>query len=141
MKSLIPLAAVALSGLAALAAPVAAATAPPPPRCDGSYELIRSSTVKPGRINLFLKAVRDHQAWYAAHGMKDRILVGRVLGPDADASGFSPTVALTIHTDLAELQAPAHAADDAAWNAYIAEYRDSSDLIDTKVVCREAAPD
>jgi hypothetical protein len=130
MKYAIILASAALTAVASAA--IAA-----PPACGGSYQVIRNSTVKPGQMDLFLKAVRDHQAWYVAHGLKDRILVGRVLSVDAGPDGFSSTRAMTFHTDLTDMAPPAHAADDAAWNAYVAEYKASSDLADMAVVCVE----
>jgi hypothetical protein len=110
-----------------------------PPACRGAYEIVRNSVVKPGKMELFLKAVRDHQAWYTAHGLKDRIIVGRVLAPDADSSGFSSSLAMTIHTDLSQMAPPAHAPDDAAWTGYVAEYKGSSDLTNTAVVCLESS--
>jgi hypothetical protein len=111
-----------------------------PPACGGSYEVVRNSTIKPGKMALFLKAVHDHQTWYADHGLKDRILVGRILSHDADSGGFSSSSAMTIHTDLSQMAPPAHAPDDAAWNAYVEEYKASSDLTNTSVVCMEAPP-
>ena len=134
MKTLI-LASLALGGLAAPA--WAQAQAAKVPACHGSYEIVRTSTIKPGKMDLFLKAVRDHQAWYVAHGKRDRIMVGRVLTHE-DASGLSPTTAMTFHTDMSTLGPPPHAADDTAWNAYVAEYQASADLTDMKPICREA---
>ena len=133
MKHAVFLATVALTTLASAA--IAA-----PPTCGGTYQVMRQSTVKPGQMALFLKAVGDHQAWYQAHGLKDRILVGRVLSGDAGPDGFSSSKVMTLHTDLTNMAPPAHAADDAAWNAYVAEYKASSDLGDTSVVCVEPAP-
>jgi hypothetical protein len=123
-------------GLAAFASAAMAE----PPTCGGAYQVVRNSTIKPGKMALFLKAVHDHQAWYADHGMKDRILVGRILSHDSDAGGFSSSSAMTIHTDLSQMAPPAHAPDDAAWNAYVEEYKASSDLGAMAVVCVEAPP-
>ncbi len=116
------------------------AAAAEPPACRGAYEIVRTSTIKPGKMQIFLKAVHDHQAWYLSHGLKDHILLGRVLARDADASGFSASTAMTVHTDLSQMAPPAQSANDAAWNAYVAEYRDSSDLVSTVIVCLEPAP-
>jgi hypothetical protein len=108
------------------------------PTCNGAYEVVRNIVVKPGKKELFLKAVQDHQAWYTAHGLKDRIILGRVLAHDADSSGFSSSLAMTVHTDLSQMAPPAHAPDDAAWNRYIAEYKESSDVTNMTVVCLES---
>jgi hypothetical protein len=121
----------ALTTLAACAA-VSGALAQTPPPCTGHYEVIRTDTIKPGKMDLFKKAVQDHQAWYKAHGLSDRIFLGEVLTPGV---GFSPTTAMTVHTDMKAAGAPPHAPDDAAWNAYVAEYKASSDVVSTSVVC------
>jgi len=130
----------AVFGLTGLATATLAQPSTQPPACGGAYEVVRLSTIKPGKMQLFLKAVHDHQAWYADHGLKDHILVGRILSTEADASGFSPTSALTVHTDLSQMAPPAHAPDDAAWNAYTAEYKASSDVTTMDVVCLEPSP-
>ncbi len=132
MKYVLVIASIGLSACASAAMAQA-------PTCNGAYEVVRNSVVKPGKMDLFLKAVQDHQAWYTAHGLKDRIIVGRVLAHDADSSGFSSSSAMTVHTDLSQMAPPAHAPDDAAWNRYIAEYRESSDLTNTAVVCMESS--
>ncbi len=120
----------ALVALTAAGATSALAQTPPP--CAGHYEVIRTDTVKPGKMDLFKKAIKDHQAWYAAHGLPDRIFLGEVLTPGV---GFSPTTAMTVHTDMKASSAPPHAKDDLAWNAYVAEYQASSDVVSTSVVC------
>jgi hypothetical protein len=122
----------------ALGASSAFAQGPTPPPCSGHYEIIRSDTIKPGKLDEFLKAVHDHQAWYAAHGFQDHILVGRILAPGGGPDGFSETIALTIHTDIASIQAPRDR--DAAWDAYVAEYNDSSDVTNQAIVCVASVP-
>jgi hypothetical protein len=109
-----------------------------PPACSGNYEIIRTDTIKPGKLDEFLKAVHDHQAWYTAHGFKDRVLVGRIWSPDHGADGFSGATAMTIHTDMTSTQMPRDR--DAGWDAYVAEYRDSSDVAATAIVCVAPAP-
>lgn len=107
------------------------------PACSGRYEMVRTDAIKPGKLGEFLQAVHDHQAWYTAHGFKDRILVGRILSPDHGADGFSQSIALTIHTDATSAQTP----HDASWDAYVAEYRDSSDVMSGVVVCVAPPPE
>jgi hypothetical protein len=118
-----------LAAASALSPVVAAAQTPP--ACAGHYEVIRTDTVKPGQMAAFRKAVMDQQAWYKNHGLKDRILIGTVLEP---GSGFSATSALTIHTDMAAAASPPHD-HDPAWDAFVAEYKASSDVVATYVVC------
>ena len=118
---------------AALAAGAAAAQQMPP--CAGHYEVVRTDTVKPGKMELFKKAIADHQAWYVAHKMPDRIMLGQVLLPKGAAGGpFSDSSVMTIHTDAAGPSAPPHA-NDKAWDAYVAEYNASSDVVSTTIVC------
>ena len=110
------------------------------PACAGQYQVVRTSQIKPGELELFLKATRDNQAWYRAHGFADRILVGRVIAPLGSDAPFSPTLVMTVHTDMAQPGGPApHAADDAAWAAYVAEYRQSSTMAGESVVCLSPA--
>jgi hypothetical protein len=106
------------------------------PDCGGKYEIIRVNSLKPGKLDAFRKAVHDHQAWYAAHGYKDRVLLGRVFSQEGGVPMFSDAIALTIHTDTLDPTGPApHAADDAAWNAYVEEYRDASTVVNTITAC------
>jgi hypothetical protein len=119
---------------AILATPVLAA----PPACPGRYEYVRTDTIKPGKMDLFLKAVHDHQAWYAAHGLPDHILLGRVIDPKTGM--VSDTTALTIHTDDKSEGGATHAANDAAWNAYVKAYQDSSTVTNAALICVTPAP-
>jgi len=109
-----------------------------PPACAGRYEYVRTDAIKPGKMDLFLKAVHDHQAWYAAHGMPDHIRLGRVVDPQTGA--ISQTTAVTAHTDDQSGGAAPHKADDAAWNAYVQEYKDSSTVTNAALICFTAAP-
>jgi hypothetical protein len=117
------------------AAAGATAAAAQAPVCDGRYEVIRTDTVKPGQMELFKKAVADHQAWYVAHKLPDHILIGRVLQPRGAPGGpFSDTTVMTFHTDAATPGSPPHDGDK-AWDHYVAEYNASSDVVSTTVVC------
>ena len=113
--------------LIAAALTIAPAFAQGLPTCDGDYSVVRVSTVKPGKMQAFLKAVADHKQWYRSHGIKDNIIVAsRVVERDSDthALRYSETeiVTLHIHTPADEGQ------HDAAWDAFVAEYRDASDI-------------
>lgn len=122
----------ALAFLALTASATAAAAQTP--ACDGHFELIRTDTIKPGKMDLFKKAVADHQAWYTAHKLPDHILLGQILQPKGAATPFSETTAITIHTDAAGPGAPPHEGD-AAWDQYVAEYKASSDVVSSITVC------
>jgi hypothetical protein len=111
-----------------------------PPACSGRYEIVRTDAIRSGKLDEFLKAVHDHQAWYSAHGFKDQVLVGRIVSPDHGPDGFSRSVALTIHTDVTATHMPPHE-PDAGWDAYVAEYTDSSDVMASALVCVAPAPE
>jgi hypothetical protein len=89
--------------------------------CGGKTVTIRYGKVKPGQLALFRKAVADHQAWYTAHGSKTSVKLVRVARGGAGGGAYDDTVAMTIVTYDSAPQ-PAH---DAAYNAFVKEYRDS----------------
>jgi len=123
----------ALTLLGVIAATAASAQALPP--CDGTFEIVRTDTINPGKLDEFKQAVRDNQAWYKAHGMKDRVLLGQVVtmqGPNGSAA-YMADAALTIHTDI-DPNAP-DVAHDAAYGAFVAKYKDSSVIKSTTMVC------
>lgn len=105
------------------------------PQCNGKFELVRTDTIKPDKLEEFKQAVRDNQAWYKAHGMKDRVLLGQVVnmhGPNGSAAYQSDT-ALTVHTDMdPDGPDPEH---DAAYSAFVAKYKDSSTITSTQMLC------
>ncbi|HTW34022.1 MAG TPA: hypothetical protein VMD53_05330 [Rhizomicrobium sp.] len=123
----------ALAALGIVAA--SAASAQSMPACSGTFEIIRTDTINPGKLDEFKEAVRDNQAWYTAHGMKDRVLLGQVLnmeGPNGSAA-YATDSAMTIHADI-----DPDAADvphDAAYSAFVAKYKDSSTIKSTTMVC------
>jgi hypothetical protein len=123
--------ALAALGLVATSAASAQAVLP----CTGGYELIRTDTINPGKFDEFKEAVRGNQAWYTAHGMKDKVLLGQVVnmqGPNGSAA-FSTDTAMTVHTGIdPNADDPAH---DAAYGAFVAKYKDSSTIKSTTMVC------
>jgi hypothetical protein len=120
---------VALTGLAPLAAHAAAACP------DGDIAKLRMSKVPPtGSMAGLAKAVADHQKWYRDHGYPDRIVLAPVLILDR-ASGrmvASPDQAMTLH--LASHEVPG-AKRDAAWDAYVAEYKANSQVTSETIIC------
>ena len=123
----------AMALLGVLAAGAASAQALP--QCSGKFEIVRTDTINPGKLDEFKEAVRDNQAWYRAHGMKDRVLLGQVVnmqGPNGSAA-YQADTAMTIHTDIDP--AAADVAHDAAYGAFVAKYKDSSIIKSTTMVC------
>lgn len=89
--------------------------------CAGKAVTFRYGTVKPGQDALFRKAVADHQAWYAAHGNKTIVKIIHVAARSAGKAAYDDHAAMTMVTYDSAPQ-PAH---DAAYDAFVKEYRDS----------------
>src|ERR1022692_1680943 len=116
----------ALAILAVLQLPSAFAQSAPP-ACNGDYAIVRVSTIKPGAMPAFMAAVAAHKAWYRDHGFKDNVIVAsRVILTDekTHAMKYSDTEVVTYH-----IRPPGgpQVKRDAAWDAYVKQYRDSSD--------------
>jgi hypothetical protein len=112
------------------AAPVHAQTAAP--ACFGDVTTVRLSQIKPGgSIQGFMKAVEAHKAWYRANGITDNdIVAARVFVRDEKTglpTKYSDTEVMSFH-----LRPPAASRtpnrNDAAWQAFLKQYRDNSDL-------------
>lgn len=120
--------------LSAGAAQAAGAASPLDLCKGGQLVVVRLNTVKPGASAAYEKAARDHAAWYRSHGYKEnRLLVGPVItGGRGEGWTASETEYASVHMD-----APGVPADkrDAGWDAYVKEYRDSSELTADKFVC------
>jgi hypothetical protein len=116
-----------------------AASAQSLPECKGHFEVIRADDIKPGKMDEFRKAVADHQAWYAAHGLKDRILLAQIINQtDTGTPAFATDKVLTIHTETPGTPAAVEEGQkDAAWSAYVNEYKDSSTITSTTIACVE----
>jgi hypothetical protein len=123
----------ALCASPALAQQAPAVRAPMP--CSGSVNLVRLSEVKPGMMDKFLKAVAAQQAWYKNAGMPDAIGAMRIMEQDATTRAWttSETQAITTHIIPAGgARGPAH---DAAWDAFVAMFSDSSSIKTTYTTC------
>lgn len=107
------------------------------PRCDGDIAIVRVSTIKPGQVENFMSAVAAHKAWYRSHGFEDNVIVAsRVMLRDekTGAMKYSDTEVFTYHVrppGPAQTQ-PKH---DAAWDAYVKQYRDTSDIKNEYITC------
>jgi len=127
----------ALGMLLAIAGPAAAAS--PQELCkDGDLAEIRISNLKsPASRPEYEKATRDHMTWYRSHGFKaTRQLVGTVIDfdPATASAAIDPAKVMTIHLNSPGSQKTGPLKDE-AWDAYVAEYRDSSQIASTMLVC------
>lgn len=102
------------------------------PACFGDMATVRISHIKPGgTVQGFLKAVEAHKAWYRANGITDNdIVAARVLVRDEKTglpARYSDVEIMSFH-----LRPPAASRtlnkNDAAWEAFVKQYRDNSDL-------------
>lgn len=94
------------------------------PKCDGDFNIIRVSEIKPGKMDTFLKAVEAQQAWYQKGGTPDKISLMRVY--DMGTGSFSTTEALTSHVEPGDrTQMVPH---DAGYDAFVALYKESSTI-------------
>jgi hypothetical protein len=89
-------------------------------------------------MDKFMAAVAAHQAWYASHGYPDVIFAARILvrDPQTQASSYSDTQVLTYHYMKQHSQPVAH---DAAWDAYVKMYTDTSTVKETYINCVPSA--
>jgi hypothetical protein len=122
-----------LTALAALQIPSALAQNAPP-ACDGDIAIVRVSTIKPGAMQGFMEAVAAHKAWYRSHGYKDNVIVAtRIYLTDAhgDPTKYSETEVISYHVRPPE----GPVKHDAAWDAYVKQYRDTSDIKSEYMTC------
>jgi hypothetical protein len=106
------------------------------PACDGNIAIVRVSDIKPGAMDRFLAAVAAHRAWYRANGITDNELVTSrviVLDPQTGAS-YSDKEVLTYHINPPDPDRTPKRGDT-AWNAYVKQYRDSSDIKSEYITC------
>jgi hypothetical protein len=107
------------------------------PKCDGDYAIVRVSTIKPGAMEGFLAAVSAHKAWYRSHGFSDNIIVAsRVISINekTHAMAYSDTEVITYHVRPPG-GAQTQPKKDAAWDAYVKQYRDTSDIKSEYLSC------
>jgi hypothetical protein len=121
--------AAALIAAAPMAAHAAAACAP------ADVAKVRMSKIAPGGSMAGLaKAVADHQRWYRTHGYADTIVLAPVLAFDAASRTLvaAPDQAMTFHFGGPEVPREKR---DAAWDAYVAEYRANSQVTSETIIC------
>ncbi|MBV8972201.1 MAG: hypothetical protein JO290_07905 [Sphingomonadaceae bacterium] len=114
-----------------LAAGATAAQAQGPCGDDRLMTIRVSKLTAAGTPAGFLDAVKDHKAWYAAHGFKDdQFVTAPALAPDK--GGLKPSASEYVTFHLYGDAAPKH---DAAWDAYVAKYRANSTIESEVRVC------
>lgn len=107
----------------------------PLPACSGELHIVRVSEIKPGKMDTFLKATTDQQAWYKSKGGTDQIIVMKVMKQAADKSwAYSDSEALTDHVEPADRK-PGAMAHDAGYDAFVALFKDSSTIKTEYVTC------
>jgi len=135
-----------LAVLALLCTPIApilnaqtATGAAPTLPCDGVYNVGRISEITPtGSLDKFMAAVAAHQAWYKSHGFPDIIFASRVVtnDPKTGKMALSATEVMTYHLEKPNGPPTVH---DAAWDAYVKLYNDTSTIKETTLSCIPAA--
>lgn len=116
--------------------PAAAQQAPSAIPCAGNVNIVRISDVKPGMMDLFLKAVAAQQAWYKNAGTPDQIGVQRILvqDPTSKAWSTSDTQAITTHV-MPATRSTGPRPDQAAWDAFVKMFSDSSTIKTSYMTC------
>jgi hypothetical protein len=125
MRSLLLLAAALFSAAPVLAQP-----------CDGDMTVVRVNTIKPGKLDTFLAAVAAHKAWYRANRITDNeLFTVRILVRDPATRAYknSDTEVMTLHVRPPFDRLPNRG--DAAWNAYVQQYKESSELKSEYLTC------
>ena len=124
---------VAVVGMSLVAVPALAASPCP----TGRTATIRVSAIKPtGSMDGFRKAASAHAGWYKSHGYKTVQSIVPVLSYDqpTDSERVSATEIVTIRTGD-DVPRDKH---DAAWDAYVAQYKANSDIVAERRVCLPA---
>jgi len=99
--------------------------------CTGKAVSVRFVAIKPGQAALYAKAVADHQAWYATHHNKTVVASVQVASYKGGKAAFDSSSAVSIVTYDTASQ-PAH---DAAYDAFVKEYKDSSSITEERRGC------
>ncbi len=106
--------------------------------CKGQVAIIRVSTIKEGQRALFDKAVTDQKKWYVDNKMtKNKIVVADIFQDDGRTPpSISATQVMTIHYDPpSAMRLTTGFMPDAAYKAFVTEFRASSDIDSETEVC------
>ncbi|MDR3777186.1 MAG: hypothetical protein P4K97_09845 [Terracidiphilus sp.] len=133
----------ALTALCAPLSPAAYAQATPAPAqaqsdvpaCEGAYNILRISEITPtGSMEKFMAAVAAHQAWYTSHGYADIVFAARIAerDPQTKTFAYSDKLVMTYHYSKGPGPNGAH---DAAWDAYVKMYNETSTIKESHLNC------
>ena len=115
------------------------ASAQTAPACAGDIALVRVSQIKStSNLAAFMKALEAHIAWYRKNGFTDnQIYSAPVIVRDATTKTlkYSETEVMTFHVRPPSESSSEIAKDQAGWDAYVKQYRDSSDIKSEYRVC------
>ena len=104
------------------------------PACDGDVAIVRVSEIRrKGSMYGFMQAVDAHRAWFRNHGFSaDEIYAARVIVRDkaTNLDRYSDTEIMTFH-----VRPSVAVTRGAAWDAYVKQYRDNSDVKSEYYVC------
>ena len=104
------------------------------PQCEGNYQIVRVSGIKPtGSMDGFLKAVEAHKAWYRSHGFKNNeIRTQRIMvqDPATHKWKYSDQEIMVVH-----VRPPQDVKRDPAWEAFVKQYANNSDIKSERFVC------
>jgi hypothetical protein len=123
-----------IAAAAALVVPTVAAAQPKPAAgcSQGEFTRIRLSKIKPGgSLAGFRDAVAAHTRWYKAHGYRIEQRIAPVVKFAKGKTGPAPQEVMTFATSD-DVPRDKH---DAAWNAFVANYRANSEIERETIVC------
>jgi len=126
-----------LTLFAITAVPAAFSQTPAPLPCDGAVTRVRVSTIKPGMMPQFEKAVAANLAWYRGKGITtNNIVLAKVIDRDAATKSykFSESEAMTYHFNPPQATSSSPEPDD-AYKAFVQMYNDSSTIKAEYTVC------
>jgi hypothetical protein len=102
------------------------------PACSGAYGIIRTSTILPGKMATVEKAAADQKAWYAAHHDGTKTYLLKVVHRSASGETLATDEVMTMTIHPHDEPMPKR---DAAWDAFVAEYKASSTIKSETTVC------
>jgi len=123
---------------ALLFAPASFAQSAPLP-CNGALTRVRISTIKPGMMPQFEKAVAANLAWYRNQGITtNSIVLARIIdrNPVNRTYKYSDTEAIVYH-----FNPPGNNPTDPGYKAFVQMYTDSSTIKLEYTVCMPSVPD
>jgi hypothetical protein len=110
----------------------------PDARCTGDPAIVRVVQIRPtSSYEAFLRAQEAQVAWYQKNGFADlQVYSSRVsaLDPQTHLMKDSDTV-IAFHVRPPDVGQSVAAKDQAGWDAYVQQYRDSSEIKAQYTVC------